>query len=199
MSQFIPVLAANRSSNIRVDGQKVPSISQFLSSITEYPLNVQNGPVYVNIGDQDDNGGLPAWKEIANHIAIGQLLVVGPMTGSNTTVVVVSGGNVSAVASALEVDVLAGELQNRVTGAYTPIVANATLATPAIPSVAGQSRIDLVVVNDSTGVASIVEGTATSGTPVAPATPAGDTPLATYELTHTSTQPTNVTDTRPRP
>lgn len=196
MSQYVPVLASNRSAQIRIDGQKVPSVAQFLSSISQYSPNAQANPVYVNVGDQSDNGGLPAWKELASHIAVGQLIVVGPVTSSNQNVVVQSGGTVTAVASALEVNVAAGELKNRATGVYTPIIANATLAFGANTS--GNTRIDLVVVNDSTGVASIVAGTPAAN-PVAPATPAGDTALATVQVVNNATQAGTITDVRPRP
>lgn len=69
-----------------------------------------------------------------------------------------------------------------------------------IPS-AGQNRVDRVVVDASTGVASRVEGTAVTGSPTAtaPAIPAGKIPICQVTITSADTVITNsmITDERP--
>lgn len=185
MSEYLPVRALNRSQNVRI-GQGAHAVK--LTHDTTSFVDITDGNVK---------------RDLQRHAAIGAYVVVGPLTASTADVVVVGQGDgvVTPHSSGLSVDTTAGELLNRQTGVRVPIVAASATATP-VPATSGQSKIYLIVVDNSTGVVSAVGGTAaTTGTEVAPATPAGKTPLAQVDIVHTDTgvDPSEITDVRPRP
>ena len=116
----------------------------------------------------------------AEGIAAGQV-VIGAGVSSGTIVAAVAGTTVTlsanATASASNVPLAFCQL-------------SAVIAAPAT----GNNRIDRVVVSRSTGIVSVVTGTPNSGTPVAPAVPAGACPVAQVSLTAATTALTNASN-----
>src|SRR4051812_12408897 len=118
MAVYLPIRALNRSSAVRINGQKiVPGVT-----------------AYVDISASG------VAKELAYHSAIGQVFVVGALTGSSLDQIVVSGGTVTNGAG-LTVNVAAGELRTRSTGVF---VAGAAATNFALTVADGtQDRTDL--------------------------------------------------------
>jgi hypothetical protein len=191
---YLPVVATNRSSNIRIDNIKVPSFEQVFGSETTYPPNVATGPAYIDLGATVE-GGNPVWKELASHISIGQLVVVGPLTATNSAFAV-TGLVTTADGSDLTLTVSSGTVKNRTTGATIVSIGGTTTLSAASGS---HPRIDLISVNDTTGAITHVTGTA-AVSPVAPAAASGTTGIATVAVatSATSVSQANVTDVAPR-
>lgn len=178
MALYLPVRALNRSSKIRIDNQTVAP------GTTTY-VDISKGSVA---------------KEVASHSAIGQLLVVGPVSASNTDIIVASGAVIDQGASAADLilGVSLGELRTRSTGVHVAIGATVTAVT--ITTADGTNpRIDVVVADNATGAITAVAGTA-AAVPVVPATPAGKTALARVAVAAAATGLANavITDVRPR-
>jgi hypothetical protein len=195
MPPYLPVVALNRSSKIRIDNQLVASFAQIYSSITQYPPNDQTGPTYVDLGAEVE-GGDPVWKEVAYHSSIGQLLVVGPLTSTNAPVVVSSGLVATADGSDLVITVSSGVLKTRSTGVTTVSVGGSTTLAAASSS---HPRIDTIAVNETTGAITNVEGTP-AVSPVAPAALTGTLAIDHVLVGTSVTDVTqaNVTDVAPR-
>lgn len=172
MTPYLPIRALNRSSAIRINKQRV------LPGVT----------TYIDMGA----AGVP--KELAYHSSIGQVFAVGALTQSNVDQVVATGATTSV--SNLVVTVAAGELKTRSTGVYVAVAGGTTTLSAADGT---QDRTDLVWVDSVTGAQGHTNGTlAPAGTSVAPATPAGKVPVASYLVAATLTVATLVADLRPR-
>jgi hypothetical protein len=181
MAPFLPVRPLNRSQGLRLG----TTGSQSLKDPTK--------TTYVDVG----NGATR--RDLAHHQAIGAVVVVGPLTNSTSTNVVVSGGQVTAQGTPDQtVAVAASELRNRDTGAYVTGAASPTLSATAAH--ATLARIDLVQVNTTTGAVTYKAGTA-AATPAAPAADAGTIVLAQVaRAANDNTISTgDITDVRPRP
>lgn len=190
-------MATNRSSNIRIDNVKVPSFAQVFGSETQYPPNVATGPAYIDLGATVE-GGNPVWKELASHISIGQLVVVGPLTATNAAYTV-SGLITTADGSDLVLTVSSGTVKTRATGATIVSVGGTTTLSAAHASL---YRRDLVAVNKTTGAITHVTGT-TAATALLALTPAALT--GTVGISSVLVAPTvtiiaqaSVTDVAPR-
>lgn len=173
-SLYLPIRAVSRSQNIRVGQQKITPDATF----------------YVDINDG------PTKRDLNHHQAIGSVVVVGSLTASNTDQVVVTGGVVSN-GTGLTVNVTAGEIKTRSTGAY---VAGASGTNFALTAADGtKDRTDLIWWDGTSGAVGKTDGTlANAGTSVAPATPAGKVALATVLVAAGVTSPGTKTDVRPR-
>lgn len=194
MPPYLPVVAVNRSSRIRINNQLVAAFSQN-GQETQYPNNDLSYPTYIDLGAEVE-GGQPTWKELAEHISIGQLVVVGGLSASNAPVVVQSGVISTADGSDLVITTSQGLLKNRTTGA-TVIVLNTALTLSAASG--SYPRIDIIQVNTTTGVLTKVTGTAAIS-PVAPAPSTGNVAIAQIAVatSATSVSQTDVTDVAPR-
>lgn len=178
MAPFLPVQSLNRSQNIRIGAG---------ASAVNLKPGVTN---FVDLGDG------PSKRDLQRHSAIGAILVVGGITASNSNVVVKDGGVVTAGAG-LTVNVSAGDLRDRTTGVETSGAAATNHALTAADGT--QDRTDLVWWDNVTGAVGHTNGTlASAGNSVAPATPAGKTPLAKVLVAATATVPGTITDQRPR-
>lgn len=177
MPPYLPVQAVSRSQGVRIGtpGKQVPQ--------------APGASVYVDLGDGNSR------RDLQRHQAIGALIVVGTLTTTNVDPVVTNGGLVSAGAG-LTVNVTAGDLKNRSTGA----VVNGAAATNAViaANASGNPRIDLVNWDNVSGAVSVVTGTP-AASPTIPATPAGKTTLATVAVANGAAAPGAITDVRPRP
>jgi hypothetical protein len=135
-------------------------------------------------------------RDLQRHSALGAIQVVGSLTASNASVVVVTGAVCSA-GSGSNISVTAGELRDRSTGAYVAVPSSSN--SPAVTNNAsGNPRIDLAVADNASGAVTVVAGTAAAA-PVAPATPAGKTPLFTFTVVTGGGVPSSFVDVRPRP
>lgn len=143
MALYLPIRATNRSSGIRVDGQRI------LPSATSY---VDISKVSVRV-------------ELAHHAAIGQIFSAGALTSTNTTARVETGSNVTEGTSSADrsVRVLAGEIRKD-DGSTLSVSQQDVTVTPGHATL---SRIDSVVIDLTSGTASVVAGTA-AASPVAP-------------------------------
>jgi hypothetical protein len=177
MAPFLPVRAVNRSQRVRIGKQTVK-----VGTTT-----------YVDLASTVETGGIPAgsslpyspFKELQNHVAIGAVIVVGPITASNNDWVEVGTGGVTTATKEAEpkVATTAGEVNNRATNAY---FAFPELAAKKIKvAAAGKERIDIVTVKEAGGSApTITAGVAAlKGAAVAPATPEKELLLATVKVT----------------
>jgi hypothetical protein len=173
MAVYLPIRSVSRSQNVRIGQQKIlPD--------TTYYVDISSGSTK---------------RELNHYQAIGSVIAVGQLTATNSDAVVVTGGVVSA-GTGLSVNVTAGELRTRSTGLY---VNGASATNSAIgANASGNPRIDLVVWDNTSGAVSVVAGTA-AASPVAPATPAGKTALATVAVANGASAPGTITDVRPRP
>jgi hypothetical protein len=192
---YLPVVATNRSSNIRIDNKRVASFSQFLGTETTYPPNNISGPTYIDVGVTVE-GGNPVWKELASHISIGQLVVVGPLVSSLTAI---EGLFSTADGSDLVITVSPGVITNLLAASGAPAVTSGGGTVTLAAASSSHPRIDLVEVNLTTGVVSKVNGTA-AATPVAPAATSGNVGIANVLVGTSVTLVTqaNVTDVAPR-
>lgn len=175
MAEYIGVRALNRSSAIRIGGQRVTGTAT----------------TYVDISTAT------ARKELAYHSSIGQLIVVGGLTNTNSPAVVQSGANVDQGASAADliVNTNTGVIRNRNTGAGVAVVLTETTLSTAD---ATNPRFDLIQANYTTGVVTKVTGTP-AVSPVLPATAEGNIALAKVEVLANATGIANakITDLRP--
>lgn len=174
MAPFLPIRALNRSQQVRIGGTKVKT----------------DTTTYVDLGDGKSR------RELGNHTALGAVIVVGTISNTNADVVVVFGVNTDegAANNDMVVRTYAGEIRNRATGTVIAVVlSDTTLATAH----ATLDRIDLVVVDSTSGAVTKVDGTA-AASPVAPATPAGKTAIASVSVPANDTAITTnqVTDLR---
>lgn len=173
MALYLPIRALNRSSNIRIDNQKISATATS----------------YINLS----NAGVP--KDFASHSSIGQVYVVGALTNTNSDIVV-SGLVVTADGSDLVLTAASGTLKTRSTGATVISVGGTTTLATADGT---HPRIDLVSVNNTTGAITHVTGTP-AVSPVAPAALTGTTAVAKVAVatSATSVSQANVTDVAPR-
>ena len=177
MALYLPIRAISRSQKVRIGTQTA----------------VPTATIYVDIDD------IPTRRDLHHHMAIGAVIVVGAASASNSATVVREGAVVTANGTPDQaVDVSAGELYNRSTGAYTSVALVADLAATAAH--ATLTRIDIVQVNTTTGVATYKAGTA-SATPVAATADAGNIVLARIAraATDNTIATADITDVRPRP
>lgn len=177
MALYLPVRTIQRNRSIRVGTQK-------LSHDTTKYIDISDGATR---------------RDLAHHISIGGVVVVGPVSANNSETVVVSGAVVTAQGTPDQtVDVSASELRNRSTGAYVTGAASDNLAATAAH--ATLARIDIVQVNTTTGVASYKAGTA-AASPSAPSPDAGN--IAVARVARAANDNTiaagDITDVRPRP
>lgn len=179
MAPFLPVRAVSRSQGIRIGKQRVKT----------------GTTTYVDLASQVETAGVKAgsslpyspFKELQNHLAIGAVFVAGPITGSNSTVVVSQGLVTSATKEAEpEVATTAGEIRNRDTG--KSVSSAGFVAAKKKVTAAGKERIDIISVNKTTGATTYTAGTAALvGAAVAKATPAEDVLVSTITFTESET------------
>jgi hypothetical protein len=181
MALYLPVRAFNRSQQVRIGGQKITSTATSFIDLSVAATK----------------------KEYSYHSAIGAVYPVGGLTSNNSDTVVDYGATVVAGTAANSVRVadtlntakttgVAGELRVRSTGVWIAIPVTDSIALTA--NATGSTRVDLVVVDNATGVGTIVVGTT-----VAPATPAGKTAIATFTVANATTTLGPITDVRARP
>ena len=186
---FVPVLAISRSQSVRIGNAQGTATPGTVPQVGYKPDGTTlNSPYYVDLSDG------PSRRDLAHHLALGAVIVVGGLTNSNSDWVVVDGGVVTA-GTGLTVNVSAGDLLQRSTGAEKS-GASATNSTIASNS-SGNPRIDLVSWDNTSGAVTVTTGTA-AASPVAPATPTGKTPLATVAVANGASVPGTITDVRPR-
>lgn len=176
MALYLPVRPLSRGSvRVRIDTQNLKDPQ------TTYYVDVSSGKVR---------------KDLAHHVSIGQVVTVGNLTATNSDGVVVTGGVVSAGAAS-NINVTAGELRIRSTGAAVAIPAS-TNAPAVTNNASGNPRIDIAVTDNATGTVTVVAGTP-AASPVAPAVPAGKTPLYSFTVVTGGGVPSSFVDIRPRP
>jgi hypothetical protein len=179
MATYLPVRSLNRSQQVRVGTTK-------LTPDTTSYVDITDGAVK---------------RDLQRHSAIGAVVVVGGLTGSNTDAVVNTGAVVDQGTSAADLilGVSAGEIRVRSTGAVVAVAANNAVVTLTAAD-ATNGRLDLVVADTTSGVVTAVAGTP-AATPVLPSTPAGKVALARVTVAANATGIANaaITDIRPRP
>lgn len=173
MSSFIKVRAISRSQQVRIGNTKVTR-DQWVA------IDVDNAVVR---------------RDLERHSAFGAVVAVGPITAS-PGVAITSGGVVDEGVSAtdLAIRVTAGTLRKE-DGSTVAIVAG----TPSVSAAdVTNPRIDNVVVTNTTGVVTIVAGTA-AALPVAAAVAVNTTKLAEIAVPANDTAITNsqITDWTP--
>jgi hypothetical protein len=193
---YIPILALNRSQQLRignaqggVGGNKVP---QELGNDIKASGGLSQ-PFYVDLSVPENR------RDLQRHGALGAYIVVGSITNTNVNPVVASGGQVTP-GTGVSVNVAAGTLHNRLTGADVD-GASAANDGLTLTTTSGQSQVFLISWNNTTGAVQVTAGTpATTGSEVAPATPSQSTPLATVDLANGAASVTagNITDVRPQ-
>jgi hypothetical protein len=190
MAPFLPIRAISRSQSVRIGKQTVKT----------------GTTTYVDLASQVESGGIKAgstlpyspFKELQNHLAIGAVIVVGPITGSNSDWVVKNGYTETKAKGGkeeeTEVIVALGELIQRSTGKHIQSAATTvTLKEPATT----KERTDNVVVSETTGVITAVEGVeAVVGKSVAPALAAGTYLLYQVTSKNKNTAPPVIVDER---
>lgn len=185
MAVYLPIRALSRSQGVRIGNQRITT----------------DTTAYVDISDGKTR------RELQNHSALGSVIVVGPLSSSNSDVVVDSGYVVSegTTNTNLTVGVTAGELRNRATGVSVAYAGSADSGATLAAADGTNPRVDLVVADNTSGAVSKVDGTATAGANLtnktgAPAVPAGKTKLAYTLLAAGATAITNanIQDARPR-
>lgn len=198
MPPFLPIRATSRSQRVRIGKQTVKT----------------GTTTYVDLASQVETGGIKAgsslpfspFKELQNHLAIGAVFVVGPITNSESDWVVDSGGVVTVEKSEAkkepELAVSENQDHQRSTGKWVTSekVSKLTLKVTG----ATKERIDLVyaiVEGAEAGKVKAVEGVAAEKEKaVAPATPAKSIPLATVKQYNEEVITNSaITDVRPRP
>lgn len=179
---FLPVQAVNRSQKVRIGKGATAVLLQ--PNVTSY-VDTSDGNVR---------------RDLQRHSAIGSYIIVGNLSASTANIVVDNGGAV-VPGTGVTANVSAGDLHNRSTGAWINGAA-ATNQALTLTTSAGQSQVFLVQWDNTTGAVGVTAGTpATTGVQVAPATPAGKTPLAQVTLANGAASVTtgNIVDVRPRP
>jgi hypothetical protein len=195
LAPFIPLLALNRSSKVRIGGQRIPSFAQALGSVEQYEPNDLDGPVYVDLGATTEPG-TPVWKEIAYHASIGQVVVAGPIVSDLNAI---EGLFSTADGSDLVITLSPGVITSLTAASGTPAVTSGGGTTTLSAASGSHPRIDLIEVNLTTGVIGHVTGTAVAS-PVAPAPGTGNVGIANVLVGTSVTLITqaNVTDVAPR-
>lgn len=176
MSTWVTIRSVNRSQNVRVAGNKLTPSSS----------------VRVDLDDPKTR------RDFQQHSAIGAITVV-PGGSTSQTAVVWTGGT-GVAGAGLAVNTNPGELRNNVTDTYLtfPTSGGTNLALATAPT-AGNSRLDLVQVNYTTGAVTAVTGVvAPTGSQVASSAAAGNLPLYTVLVGPSATIPGTITDVRPR-
>lgn len=163
MAEYLPVRSIARSQKIRVGDQ------QLSPDVTKY-VDITDGKVK---------------RDLQRHQAIGGLVVVGPVSGSNRGSRVVTGGVVTVGSGTRTVDVTAGEFR-RAVGTYATVAAADEAAGTA--NATGAVRVDTVVWTDAAAVAIRIPGAVLDT----------DVPLATVSLANGGAAYTAPTDIRPR-
>lgn len=173
MPPFVIVRGLSRRA-LRIGGQRITN----------------KADVTIDLGDPTTR------RDVGHHSAIGQLTVVGDRLPAATAVTVITQGGVvteTAGTTARGLDVSAGTL--KVAAGTTQAIAAQTVAFGAAD--ATNPRVDLVVVADASGTASVVAGTARATGPAAPAAGAGNTALAEVYVPANATKPSWIRDVRP--
>jgi len=160
MAPFIGVRAISRSQNVRINGQKVTE------SVTTYvDLNPETKGTFPT--------AYPPVKELRNHLAIGAIIVVEPLTFTASDWAVKYGLVTTASTFAskkTKVVVTAGAVIQRSTGTEVP--STGKTSTEYLASVEGKERIDIITASETKeGASKYKEGTAAaSGKAVRPET-----------------------------
>lgn len=147
MAPFIGVRAISRSQAVRIGKQTVKT----------------GKTTYVDVGSQTETGGIKAgsplpfspFKELQNHLAIGAVIVVGPLTFSNADWAVKYGLQTTASAftsKKTKVVVTAGSVKQRSTG--TEVASEGKTSTEYLATVEGKERIDIITASETTAGAS---------------------------------------------
>lgn len=174
MAQYLPIRAFNRSQQVRIGKQKV----------------LPTATTFIDIDDPVQR------KEFGHHGSIGAVYVVGPLSASNSDVVVDSGAftDEGAANNDLVVRTYAGTIRNRQTGATVAVAQTDTTLDAADGT---NPRIDVIQVKASDGTVSKKTGTA-AASPVAPTPDAGNYALARVSVPANDTAITNnqITDVR---
>jgi hypothetical protein len=146
MSTLVPLRAFNRSQKFDIGAKSVSPSST----------------VYVNVDSPR------VQRDLARHAAIGALLQVGPSFFQADDGYVTGGGKVSSRATTLVLDVSPVAWVNaaKVAGVQST-AGTATLGAAD----ATNPRIDVVVVDTTTGAFSVIAGTATAGASLSPTRP----------------------------
>lgn len=159
MPPFLPVMSLSRSQSTRLGrgpgSQLVPELNS-----GDTPTNVETGgligPFYADLGNPLTR------RDFQHHATLGALVTMGVPSNTVYTDLFAQSGLVVSAGSGFALNVAAGVLQSRFSGAQ--LVVPATVLTPAAPPAFG-NRDDLVVVNSS-GVVSIITGQADVVAPV---------------------------------
>lgn len=171
MAEYLPIRALNRSQNVRINKARVSSTTTS----------------YVDLSDPVQR------KEFSRHSAIGAVFPVGPLSATNSEVVVQSGASTDegAANNDMIVRTYAGTIRNRSTGATVAVTQTDTTLSTAD---ATNERIDLIQVKASNGEVKKVTGTP-AASPTVPSTeagfiavakisvPANDTAITTSQVT----------------
>lgn len=176
MALYLPVRAISRSQKIRLGRQTA----------------TRDTTIYVDISDINTR------RDIEHHQALGALLVVGPLSVSNSDTVVAWGVDTDegAANNDLVVRTYKGELRNRQTGVFVAVAQTDTTLSAADGT---NPRIDIIQVHTTTGAVTKKNGTA-AASPVAPTADASNIAVAQISVPATDTAITTnqVTDVRPR-
>jgi hypothetical protein len=146
---------------------------------------VKISPTRSSVLDLDDAA---TRQGLSHHSAIGAVVVVGDAAAA------IQSGAVVTAGTGLSVSTSAGVLV-REDGTSVTVGASANLALTTAN--ATNPRIDLVVVDNSSGAVSKVDGVA-AATPIAPDPGAGKTVLAQVRVNATAVAPSAITDYAPR-
>lgn len=153
MAPFIPVRAISRSQAVRIGKQTVKT----------------GKTTYVDVGSQTETGGIKAgsklpyspFKELQNHLAIGAVIVVGPLTFTASDWAVQNGVVTTATPATgkeATIAVTVGVLRQRSTGAETLVE---IFSAAEKSTIAGKERIDIITADESAeGAAKFKEGVA---------------------------------------
>jgi hypothetical protein len=170
MAPFLPIRAASRSQAVRIGGQTVK----------------QGKTTYVDLAAATETGGHLAgssrpyspYKELQNHLAIGAIFVVGPLTQTASDWAVKNGVVTTATLEGTEeeakgefaVATTAGAVQQRSTSAEVEV--EALSVTKKKSAASGKERIDIITASTTTkGAAKYTAGTAAvTGKAVVPKT-----------------------------
>lgn len=193
MAPFLPIRATSRSQAVRIGKQTVKT----------------GTTTYVDVGSQTESGGIKAgsslpyspFKELQNHLAIGAIIVVGPLSSSTSDWVETTalGGKVTVEKEKEETEtelaVAAGEIVQRSTS--TKVATEGKTKVKLKEPTSKKERIDLVAVSETTGAIKVTEGVAAAEkAAVAPALPAGEYLVATVTSIDQNKKAVKVVDDR---
>lgn len=179
MAPFVPVRGYRRGNNksVRIGKKSISS----------------EATTYVDLGSGTER------RDLARFSAIGALYPVGSITSTDSEVVVIEGGEVTAQGAPDQtVDISAGELRDRSTGEYLSFAASDNEAADAAD--ADDPRVDIVQIDVTDGTISYKAGTAAAD-PVAPDADADNVVLAEIDraANDNTIADADITDVRPRP